>query len=78
MASEGLRLLLKPGGHGALWKLARDQGIGGRLVRLNKHTNWYLSFRRSGYGGTEYFLILGDPNSQSFSRRLVFKVVRAF
>jgi hypothetical protein len=38
--------------------------------------NGYLSFRRSGYGGTEYFIILGDPNAETFSAHLVFKIVR--
>jgi hypothetical protein len=37
-----------------------------------------MSYRRSGYGGTEYFVILGDPNSDQFERRLVFKIVRPF
>ena len=58
------------------YDLSRDQGIGGRLVRLNGKANWYLSYRRSGYGGTEYFVILGDPNTEVFSHRLVFKVVK--
>ena len=58
------------------YDLSRDQGIGGRLVRLNGKANWYFSFRKSGYGGTEYFVILGDPNAEIFSHRLVFKVVK--
>jgi hypothetical protein len=58
------------------YDLSRDQGIGGRLVRLNGKANWYLSYRKSGYAGTEYFLILGDPNTETFSHRLVLKVVK--
>lgn len=60
------------------YDLSRDQAIGGRLVRRNSRTNGYLSLRRSGYGGTEYFIILGDPNAETFSKRLVFKIVRPF
>src|SRR5258708_22229056 len=58
------------------YDLSRDQGIGGRMVRLNGKTNWYLSYRRSGYGGTEDFVILGDPNIQVFSHSLVFQVIK--
>ena len=60
------------------YDLSRDQALGGRLVRRGGKTNWYLSFRRSGYAGTEYFLILGDPNAETFTSRLVFKVIRQF
>jgi uncharacterized protein DUF5916 len=54
-----------------------QQGIGGRVVAQTEGTNAYLSYRRSGYGGTEMFLILGDPNAASFTERVVFKVVWA-
>lgn len=57
------------------YELAPDKSLGGRLVRKDGNTNWYLSFARSGYGGVEYFVILGDPNSKEFTDRLVFKVV---
>lgn len=59
------------------YDIRRDMGVGGRLVRRNSRTNGYLSFRKSGYGGTETFVILGDPNADTMSRRLVCKVVRA-
>jgi hypothetical protein len=57
------------------YDLSRDQAIGGRIVSHDSRTNGYLSYRKSGYGGTEYFLILGDPNADTFSSRLVAKVV---
>lgn len=60
------------------YDLSKDRAIGGRLVRRNGLMNWYLSYRRSGYGGTEYFIIWGDPNADTFKNRLVFKVVRQF
>lgn len=59
----------------ASYDFAKDTSVGGRLVTRAGRTNWYLSYRKSGYGGTEYFVILGDPNSPGFERRLVFKVL---
>jgi hypothetical protein len=53
------------------------QGIGGRVVAQTGGTNGYLAFRRSGYGGTETFLILGDPNALKFRERIVLKMVWA-
>lgn len=52
-----------------------QRGIGGRVVSERGSTNAYLSYRRSGYGGVETFLILGDPNARSFRARLATKVV---
>lgn len=59
----------------ASYDLARDTSVGGRAVIRDRDVNWYLSFRKSGYGGTEYFLILGDPNADRFEDRVVLKVV---
>jgi len=53
------------------------QGIAGRIVAQAGGTNGYLAYRRSGYGGVETFLILGDPNARRFRQRLVLKVVWA-
>ncbi len=57
------------------YDVARDQAVGGRLVRRDGKTNGYLSYRKSGYGGTETFVILGDPNAETYADRLVVKVV---
>jgi hypothetical protein len=54
-----------------------QQGIGGRIVSQTGGTNGYLAYRRSGYGGIETFLILGDPNALKFRERVVLKVVWA-
>jgi len=51
------------------------QGIAGRIVAQTGGTNGYLAYRRSGYGGVETLLILGDPNARKFAGRLVLKVV---
>jgi len=57
------------------YDIARDMGIGGRIVHTGRSTNGYLSFRKSGYGGTEYFVILGDPNARTFATRILLKLV---
>ena len=57
------------------YDIARDQAIGGRMLLRRNKANGYLSFRQSGYGGTEWFVILGDPNALTFQNRLIFKVV---
>jgi hypothetical protein len=49
--------------------------IAGRLVKTDESTNWYLSYRHSGLAGTEFFIIVGDPNADTFQKRLVAKVV---
>jgi hypothetical protein len=48
-------------------------GIGGRVGAQTGGTNGYLAYRRSGYGGVETWLLLGDPNAQRFRGRLVGK-----
>lgn len=63
----------------AILSLNYDKGlfesIGGRLVERDGDINWYLSYRRSGGLGNEFFLILGDPNSRSFRKQLILKAV---
>jgi hypothetical protein len=51
------------------------ESIGGRLVERDGDINWYLSYRRSGGLGNEFFLILGDPNSRTFRKQLILKAV---
>ncbi len=52
--------------------------LGSRLIWQVDGTNIYFALRRSGYAGTDFFIILGDPNAQEFKQRLVAKVIRAF
>ncbi len=56
------------------YDLGRERSVAGRLVRQNGNTNFYLAYRRSGNLGTEYFLILGDPNAATFRSSLILKV----
>ncbi|MGC8833359.1 MAG: carbohydrate binding family 9 domain-containing protein, partial [Armatimonadota bacterium] len=53
------------------------QGFGGRVVMQTGGTNAYLSYRNSGYGGVETFVVFGDPNSPKFQKRILVKRVWA-
>ncbi len=61
----------------AAWNLdiGRFESVGGRLVADKEDVGGYLSYRRSGNFGAEYFLIVGDPNSPGFKRNVILKVV---
>ncbi len=52
--------------------------LGSRLIWQAEGINIYFSLRRSGYAGTDFFIILGDPNASEFKQRLIAKVIRAF
>ncbi len=52
--------------------------LGSRLIWQVEGLNIYFALRRSGYAGTDFFIILGDPNALEFKQRLVAKVIRAF
>jgi hypothetical protein len=58
--------------------MGKHEAIGGRLVNANDQLNWYAFYRLSGRKGNEYFLILGDPNSPTFTRQLILKVTVPF
>lgn len=70
--SEHLHIL------GSSYELSEYQSLGGRMIIRDSKANWYLSYRHSGNFGVEYYVILGDPNAQSFQRRLVVKAVIPF
>lgn len=52
--------------------------LGSRLIWQVEGFNIYFALRRSGYAGTDFFIILGDPNASEFKRRFVTKVLRSF
>ena len=62
----------------ANYDLGKDRYLSGRLVRSDNDTNFYIALRQSGNLGTEYFLILGDPNAQRFRSSLILKVTVPF
>lgn len=57
------------------WDLRKDSAVYGRLVEQSGEINAYLAFRRSGNLGTEYYLIIGDPNATTFRPSIILKVV---
>ena len=52
--------------------------LGSRLIWQAEHRNVYFALRRSGYAGTDFFMIVGDPNAQEFKQRFAAKVLRSF
>ncbi len=60
------------------YDLGNDTYISGRLVSRDDGTGGYVSFRKSGNRGTEYYLIVGDPNAPKFKESIIFKVVSPF
>ena len=52
--------------------------LGSRLIWQAEHRNVYFALRRSGYAGTDFFIIVGDPNAQEFKQRFTAKVIRSF
>ncbi|BBO22996.1 MAG: hypothetical protein AMXMBFR19_02330 [Chthonomonadaceae bacterium] len=60
---------------GASYEVDRYRSISGRAVVRDDKWSGYLSFRYSGNLGVEYYLVLGDPNADSFQRRLILKAV---
>jgi hypothetical protein len=60
---------------GMNYDLGRDMYVSGRAVKRGSDWNAYLSFRRSGNRGLEYYFILGNPNATKFETSLIFKVV---
>ncbi|MBS1721913.1 MAG: hypothetical protein JSS66_02780 [Armatimonadetes bacterium] len=60
------------------YELSPTRSFGGRLVCQDSDTNWYLSYRNSGGRGTNFYVIVGDPNARTFQRQLQLKFVFAF
>ena len=52
--------------------------LGSRLIWQAEHRNVYFALRRSGYAGTDFFIIVGDPNAQEFKQKFTAKVLRSF
>lgn len=59
------------------YELSPTRSIGGRVVKHDSNTNWYLSYRHSGDRGTETYILLGDPNASRFREQAVVKMVFA-
>lgn len=59
----------------ASYQFDPKRSISTRVVQSNGHLNTYFAYREAGFEGSELFVILGDPNAQSFRTRLVLKWV---
>lgn len=57
------------------YEFSPTRSLGGRLVIHNSSVNAYLSLRRSGEKGTEFYFIIGDPNAERFRKQIAIKVV---
>jgi len=60
------------------WQIDSRRSLTGRFVDTNGYQNFFLSFQSAGWTGTEMYVILGDPNSVTFERRISLKFVWAF
>ncbi len=60
------------------YDFTRAVSIGGRMIWQDSNCNVYFVLRRSGYVGTDIYIIVGDPNAEKFQRRIVGKVIMAF
>lgn len=52
-----------------------ERGVVGRLVERDRSLNWYLAYRQNVRRGMDAFIIIGDPNSERFEKRLALKTV---
>lgn len=60
------------------YDLNMSDSIGGRYIRQNDRTSWYMSFRRVGNRGAEYYLMVGEPLvdfSKKFEASVILKAV---
>jgi len=60
------------------WEISPTRSLTGRFVQRNGKQNFYLAYRNGGLKGTELYVILGDPNAQTFQHRVSVKLVWAF
>jgi hypothetical protein len=60
------------------WEFDAARSFTTRVVERNGKVNAYCAFRSAGFQGAETFLIIGDPNSPTFQRRMSLKMVWAF
>ena len=63
---------------GLTYDMTWEKSVSARLVKRNDGTNWYAAYRQKVRSGTDVWMIVGDPNTPSFTRRLAIKVVRVF
>jgi hypothetical protein len=57
------------------YELNQFDSLSSRLIRRDDDMNVYFAWRRAGNRGTEYYVILGDPNARSFRQTFIVKAV---
>ncbi len=57
------------------YEIDKYRYISARFVQQQGDTNIFLSYRRSGGKGVEYFVIVGDPSALTYRNRVAFKVI---
>ncbi len=62
----------------ASYEISPTQSLSGRSVIYNGSSNYYLAYRNGGGTGTEFYVIVGDPNAEKFVSRLSVKLVFSF
>jgi len=62
----------------ASYEISPTQSVSGRSVIYNGSSNYYLAYRNGGGTGTEFYVIVGDPNAEKFVSRLSVKLVFSF
>ena len=60
------------------WDMGRNTSLTSRIVRRDEDYNIFFSYRKSGTLGTDYYLIVGDPNARSFKSTVILKIVYPF
>lgn len=60
------------------YELSPLRSFGGRTVVQNSDTNLYFFYHNSGGRGTDFFVVLGDPNAARFKKQLQVKWVFSF
>jgi hypothetical protein len=62
------------------YRLNAERTLGTRLVAQNGNSNVYFAFaqRARSAGGTDLFVLLGDPNSERTKAQVTMKLVRPF
>jgi hypothetical protein len=59
------------------YDLSDERTISGRLVERAEGLNFYLTYRQAVRHGMDAFVIVGDPNSDTFTGRIAIKTVWA-
>ena len=60
------------------WEIDERQSLSARFLGRDGSSNFSLAYSSSGFSGTEYYVVVGDPNALEWRNRIAVKVVWAF